>query len=107
MKETIAPSCSIRIYMAGPLAEAEQVCREFCYDGGLCVTVTPTNYIYKGGEERGFIVGVINYPRFPLPASDLEARANSLANRLMERLFQTSFTLETPEQTKWYSRREE
>jgi hypothetical protein len=106
MKTTSAPSYSIRIYMAGNLAQAEQVCREFCWDGA-CVTVTPTNYIYKGGEESGFVVGFINYPRFPKTTFLLNRQAESLAERLMTSLCQSSYTIETPAETTWYSRRED
>ncbi|HEX3141366.1 MAG TPA: hypothetical protein VHQ87_14995 [Rhizobacter sp.] len=105
--KTSAASYPIRIYMAGPVAEAEKVCREFCYDVGFCVTVTPTKYVYKGGEEAGFIVGIINYPRFPMSAPALEDRAGELAALLMERLHETSYTIETPANTHWYSRREQ
>lgn len=31
--------------------------------GGLCVTVTQTTFLYKGGMEEGAIIGIINYPR--------------------------------------------
>lgn len=105
MKITTAPSHSIHIWMAGPLEQAEQVCREYCYETGFCVTVTPTRYIYTGGEETGFVVGLINYPRFPSEPAAILVRAHELGERLMERLCQSSFTIETPEQTRWVSRR--
>lgn len=101
-----APTCSIRIYMAGNIAMAEQICREFCYEVGECVTVTPTRYVYKGGDEAGFIVGFINYPRFARTPEQLVAAAQALATKLMTGLFQSSYTIETPEETTWYSRRE-
>lgn len=96
----------MRIYMAGAVVEAEQVCREFCYEVGFCVTVTPTLYVYKGGEEAGFIVGCINYPRFPAHPAEIEGKAWALGHRLMLRLCQSSFTVETPAKTEWFSRRE-
>jgi hypothetical protein len=40
------------IYIAGPVAKIESVCRKFC-ERGMCVTVTPTTYIYTGGSEGG------------------------------------------------------
>lgn len=32
---------------------------------GQCVTFTETSYIYTNGNEPGYIIGFINYPRFP------------------------------------------
>ena len=42
------------IYMAGDLAQAKQVCREYCFEVGMCVHVEPVDFIYTGGEETGF-----------------------------------------------------
>lgn len=107
MNTISAMSYSVRIYMAGPLVAAEKVCREFCYEVGFCVTVTPTKYVYTGGEQAGFIVGIINYPRFATTPELLEEKAAALAAILMERLYETSYTIETPRETKWYSRRDQ
>ncbi len=106
MKTIETLSHSVRIYIAGDLARAEQVCREYCYSVGHCVTVTPTRYVYKGGDETGVIVGLINYPRFPKAPEALLADAEQLGDLLMVALCQSSFTVETPGTTKWFSRRE-
>lgn len=105
MTPTTAPSCPISIFIAGDYDRARQICREFCFGVGACVTVTPTTYIYTGGEEAGVIVGFINYPRFPATLSDLENKAMQLADDLMHGLCQNSFTIQTPQTTYWYSRR--
>jgi hypothetical protein len=102
---TPADTHHVTIYMAGDIAQAEQVCREYCFKAGLCVTVTPTQYIYTGGQEAGFAVGLINYPRFPTDASALQIHAEHLGLQLMERLCQHSFTIESNRRTLWYSRR--
>jgi hypothetical protein len=70
-----------------------------------CVTVTATSYIYTGGEEAGVIVGFINYPRFPSEPHDINYKAELLAEELMHGLCQHSYTIQTPETTRWYSRR--
>ena len=93
--------------MAGAIADAERVCREYCLEVGLCVSVTPTQYVYTGGQEAGFIVGLINYPRFPLLPGAIDERAVALGMRLMVALCQLSFTVEMPSTTRWYSRRQE
>lgn len=105
MKKETAESYPVQIFMAGDLNVAEQVCREYCFDLGDCVAVSPTQYIYTGGQEAGFVVGFINYPRFPRTPIELTARAETLAIRLMDRLCQHSFTIQTPTETAWYSRR--
>lgn len=104
MQIQTAPTHWARIYMAGALEDAERVCRAHCFSVGLCVTVTPTAYIYSGGQEAGFIVGFINYPRFPCSPEALDARAEVLAQLLADALHQRSFTIETPTETRWHSR---
>ena len=102
-----------KIYIAGPITEIEQVCREFVMKGA-CVTVTPTNYIYTMGEESGAEIGLIHYPRFPkdqtvhakmeTKAAILE-EAVSLGNAICTKCFQGSFTVMTPDDTIFFSRR--
>jgi hypothetical protein len=70
------------------------------------VTVTPTTYVYRGGEEAGLIVGAINYARFPAPLARAEATMRFLADRLMVDLYQQSYTITTPEKSIWVSRRD-
>ena len=70
------------IFIAGDIEQAKQVCREYCYQIGLCVTIEPVAYIYTGGEEAGVRIGLINYPRFPVDETELELRAMGLAEIL-------------------------
>lgn len=99
------PTIRVDIYMAGDFAQAKQVCREYCFEVGLCVHIEPVDFIYTGGEEAGFKVGLINYPRFPTDGGSLTATAEALAKRLMERLCQHSFCIVGPSETAWFSRR--
>lgn len=65
---------------------------------GLCVTVTPTTFIFTGGEESGAAVGLINYPRFSSENSEksvIEDHAIALAALLMTRCCQRSCTVVT------------
>jgi Fe-S-cluster-containing hydrogenase component 2 len=68
--------------------EAKEICQNYCNEVGLCVSFTPTKYIYTNGEEPGVIVGLINYPRFPLPKQKNLSRALTLASLLMHSLSQ-------------------
>lgn len=99
------PTIRFDIFIAGDLAQAKQVCREFCFEKGFCVTVEPVVYIYTGGEEAGVRVGVINYPRFPAEAKTLRDIAVELADKLVEKLCQHSYSIAGPDETEWFSRR--
>lgn len=99
------PTIRFDIFMAGDLAGAKQICRRYCFDVGLCVTIEPVDFIYTGGEEAGFKIGLINYPRFPSTEADLNAHAVALGHLLMEGLFQQSFSVVGPAETEWFSRR--
>lgn len=96
-----------RIYMSGPIEIAKQVCRERCLARGLCVTIDPTHFIYTGGEESGFVVGLIQYPRFPASEEDIESRAEEIAHALLERTCQHSALVMTPIKTTWMTKRED
>lgn len=100
-----APTIRVDIYMAGDAAQAKQVCREFCFKIGLCVHVESVDFIYTGGEEAGFKIGLINYPRFPSNEAMLFQRATELASLVMKRLCQHSYSIVGPKETVWFSRR--
>lgn len=104
---TVAPTIRFDIFMAGDFAQAKQACREYCYEVGLCVTVEPVDFIYTGGEEVGFRVGLINYPRFPSNEEALRDHATQLADDLLQRLYQHSYSIVGPRETVWFTRRPE
>lgn len=94
-----------RIYMSGPIDVAKQAIRAECLRDGLCVTVDPTLFIYTGGEETGFVVGLVNYPRFPSTPESITKRAEQLIDALLAATHQHSAMLMTPETTRWVSQR--
>lgn len=83
------------------ITDAEAVCSNYCDEVGLCVTVTPTQYIYVNGQEPGCIVGLIHYPRFAhkCPAVVIKDHALKLANRLLLALGQQRVSVVLPDQT--------
>lgn len=95
------------IFIAGDASQARQVCRKYCFEIGLCVTVESVLYIYKGGEELGVRVGLINYPRFPSEQESISGHAKNLADLLMVDLCQHSYSIVGPSTTTWASRRVE
>lgn len=102
----IQPTYWIKLYLAGPIEVAKQVLRAECLREGLCVTIEPTTYIYTGGEEAGYIVGLLNYPRFPSTPAALNARAEVIAKRLLAETYQHSYLMVTPGVTEWVSLRD-
>lgn len=88
----------IKIYIAGDLATIEHNCRRFCIVG-LCVTVTPTRFIFTGGAEDGACIGLINYARFPTEKDSLDLKALVLAETLLKECCQRSCSIVTPEET--------
>lgn len=105
MTTKTAPTYQVRLYLSGPIEIAKQVCREECLREGLCVTIEPTTFIYTGGEEAGYVVGLINYPRFPVESVTIDIRARDLATKLLERTCQHSVLIVTPMVSEWITKR--
>lgn len=82
-----------------PISVVKDVCRYFVNAHKLCVTVTATEFFYVDGEELGAIVGMIQYPRFPMSASDLEDRLFALAALLKTECGQQRVSLVMPDKT--------
>ena len=76
--------------------EAVRWIRTYVDEVGLGVTVTPTEFVYTDGNESGVIVGLIQYPRFPKPQSEIDEHAVKIAKLLMEAFSQERCTIETP-----------
>ena len=95
-----------RIYVSGPIDIIKQVCREYCKTESLCVNVSETLFIYKGGEEFGACVELINYPKFPTPSREILHKATVLASDIKDATYQDSILIMTPENTFWYTDRE-
>lgn len=90
-----------RLYMAGDIDHAKRLIRDRVYQQGLCVTIEPTVFIYTGGEEAGFVVGFVNYPRFPSDPGQIFARAVEMAEQLVPALNQKSALVVGSDKTAW------
>jgi hypothetical protein len=95
----------VKIYISGPIEEAKQHLRGECKQKGLCVTIEPTTFIYTGGEEAGYVVGFVNYPKYPKPEREIFERAWTIAERLRKATFQDSYMIQDPKETLWVSDR--
>jgi hypothetical protein len=90
-KQTPVPTLTATIWVGlvegydGPrhdLGEAFSACQQYVDRVGLCVTISPTTFVYKHGGEPGVAVGLMNYPRFPTDQATLKAQALELAGIL-------------------------
>lgn len=81
------------------LDEARAICQAYCNEFPWCVTLMPTEYIYKNGEEPGCIVGLINYPRFPATPETIRGHALALGERLRQGLGQWKVSVALPDET--------
>lgn len=98
---------TIDLFIAGDADHARRICRQMCMEIGLCVTVTPTEFIYTGGAESGVRVGLVNYPRFPATPEKLWETATLVAEALRVGLCQWSCLLVAPDKSKWINHRPE
>jgi hypothetical protein len=96
----------VTVYMAGDIETAKRWLRRRCFERGLCVTVTPTTFLYTGGEEAGFAIGFVNYPRFPVEdAATLCGIAREVARNLRDECCQKTALLVGPDVTEWLARK--
>lgn len=92
--------------MAGDFNHAKQVIKKYFKSSPSCATIRKEEYIYYGGQEQGFIIRFVNYPRFPKSRGELEELAKDVAFLLVSELGEDSFLLITPDFTHWISDRD-
>lgn len=102
-----ADSFPVSLFIAGDYEQACKSAREYCDQYKWCFTVTKTSYVYKGGQEDGVIIGLINYPRFPNDGETIMNHAFELGKKLIVDLNQQSFSVQGPNKTVWVSYRPE
>ena len=77
----------------------ENILQTYCDNVSFCVTLTETTYIYKNGKVDGFVIGIINYPRFPSSKEVLFSHAYAIAVILKDKLKQFRISITTPQET--------
>lgn len=78
------------------LDDVRKICDDWVNEIKDCVTITPTEFRYLDGFEKGVVVGYIQYPRFERPEEGIKARAIKLGEKLMIELNQFRVTITTP-----------
>ena len=78
MKTLIGDSYFANIHMAGDISHCGQVISKYVRKGA-CVHVIPLEYIYTGGRENGFMIGLISYPKFPKSNEEILIEATEIA----------------------------
>ena len=106
IRHTDARTYRAEIFIGGDYSAALTACRGFVMRG-LCVSVSPCDFVYTGGMEAGVRVLLINYPRFPKPPEEIRTTAVELAEHLIHCLYQSSASVVTDTDTVWLSRRSE
>lgn len=107
MKIQTAKAYSVRIFICGDYQAAKKAMQKYVDEHPLCVTVTPTCYVFTGGQEDGVIVELINYVRFDSPHILIWDRARDVGEYLKIMLNQQSYTVQDHETTYWVSHRPE
>lgn len=90
------------IHIAGDIQTAREFTREYTFQQGWCVQLTPCEYIYTGGLEAGMIARVISYPRFEKKFEVLDGEVKAYAEKLAYKLCQKSYTIERNDLTMYY-----
>lgn len=99
----IVDTFNAMIHMAGDIDAARQFLRKHVtHVNRNCVQLYAADYIYTGGMESGFVVRLINYPRFERTSDVIAKEAKQIAASLAAELSQISFTIETPVHTGFY-----
>lgn len=106
MTRVEVPTYRVDIWVGGDAWEAETICRKYCDDVGLCVSITDATFVYTGGKTVGMRVGLINYGRFPTSPFEIFARAETLALKLIKGLGQESASIVADDRTVWISFRQ-
>lgn len=73
---------------------------------GICVTFQSITFIHRDGEEYGYKIGLVNYPRFPKTEDQLMSHARELAHLLIDKLGQKTALIDSPIGTFWVCKNE-
>ena len=81
------------------VAEIDAAIQDYVNDVKLCVTVDYTTFRYVDGYEGGWVVGLINYPRYPSTPEKIRELALGLARILKKVARQARLSVVFPDET--------
>jgi len=79
--------------------EAKEILQEYCDVNPRCFTLKQVEYIYTDGNEIGFEIGMINYPRFPDDRHHIICIAMKVAEIFKEKFKQYKVTIVFSDET--------
>jgi hypothetical protein len=113
-QKTLLPTYTIQLFVGtfagydsttGPNAssdfrvEVDEFCSEFVKKNKIGITVTETQFYYPSMIEPGFIIGFVNYPRFPKSVEQIWELAYAFAEAYMAEFKQEICSLVAPDKT--------
>lgn len=91
------------IYVGGDLATARAFLRDAAYQEWLCVSLTPTEFVFTGAVEAGVAIGFCAYPEVPVDPEQIFERARQIATGLVKALGQRTALVVATDRTEWIS----
>jgi len=89
--------CGLKEGYDGPqhtIEEAYAICQSYCDENPIGLSISPTKFIYHKGAEDGFVVTLINYPRFPKSHNTLKDKSVELGTILLKAFKQERLSIE-------------
>jgi hypothetical protein len=81
------------------ITEIHSFIQIYCNENKIGVTVTPTTFFYVDGYDDGVIIGLINYPRYPMPKMKIITIAQNLGKELLKKFNQERLSIVFPNET--------
>lgn len=114
MKYNRLPTYWVDIYCAGASKEKMVLLlQDYVNEVGLCVTLSEELFIYTdpekilGSPEKGFKIGLKQYPRFPKPEHEIKRYAKEIAKTIIDYAQAETALIVTPDETIWINDRYE
>ena len=101
-------SYNIQIYVTGNINQIEAICSKFCYKKSHCVNLSSRRFIYNGGIEDGVCIEFINYAKYQDKGIGQQVvLATELAQKIVSECYQKSCSIVTPNNTYYFSIKED
>ena len=92
----------VRVFIGGDFDTLRSICNDWAQQNNVCVSISPREYIYKGGSAMGAVIELINYPKRPRTEKEIWVDGMNLARDLRMGANQLSFTIMDPDVSEWH-----